>query len=69
MLIFTIPKRLISDIVNILMGAGLVERTREINTCRWTPKDDFSLDLKNVEEEEHQLDDWIRRQTAKVNES
>jgi sugar-specific transcriptional regulator TrmB len=61
-----IPKRRIYDVVNILEGAGVMERTTsEVSEYRWIHQGD--LGLKNLEEEERQLDEWIKQTGRCVN--
>jgi E2F/DP family winged-helix DNA-binding domain len=60
-----IPKRRIYDVVNILEGASVIERTtsEEVVKYRWIHIGD--LGLKDLEEEERQLDEWIK-QTSRL---
>lgn len=61
-----IPKRRIYDVVNVLEGAGVIERTtssEEVIKYRLIHIGD--LGLKDLEEEERQLDEWIK-QTSRL---
>lgn len=70
-----IPKRRIYDVVNILEGAGLMERTDWRNQYCWIPQVNLLNEIKQLEEEKRQLekeerklDVWIQLQTLSVEE-
>jgi sugar-specific transcriptional regulator TrmB len=62
-----IPRRRIYDVVNILVGADVMEPPTERTIYSWKPQNDFSHDLeelkdeeRRLKEEECQLDEWIK---------
>ena len=62
-----IPRRRIYDVVNILVGANVMEPTSERTIYRWKLQGDLSLDLEELKDEElrlkneeRKLDEWIK---------